>query len=164
MDNKPTKKVPQKINIEDKDKALAKDIMSFNLMLFNKYDGKPDNPQELADRFSDYFQLCLQYGRIPTVEGLAMVSGYSRSSFFEINKGTFKTEYMDIVKKAKDYIATFDAELASSGKIPSPVYIFRSKNYLGMKDTQDVQITPNVNQDIPENADEIIKKLPERES
>lgn len=156
------KGLPQKFNIEDKDKILVKEIGNFNLMLFNKYNGKPDSPEELADRFSDYFQLCLEYNQIPTVEGLAMISGYARSSFFDISQGTFKPEFTDIVKKAKDYIAFFDAGLAVKGKIPAPTYIFRSKNFYGMKDTQDVQITPNVNPNIPEDAEEIIKKLPEK--
>lgn len=156
------KGLPQKFNIEDKDKILVNEIGNFNLMLFNKYNGKPDSPEELADRFSDYFQLCLEYNQIPTVEGLAMISGYARSSFFDISQGTFKPEFTDIVKKAKDYIAFFDAGLAVKGKIPAPTYIFRSKNFYGMKDTQDVQITPNMNPNIPEDAEEIIKKLPEK--
>lgn len=156
------KGLPQKFNIEDKDKILVKEIGNFNLMLFNKYNGKPDSPEELADRFSDYFQLCLEYNQIPTVEGLAMISGYARSSFFDISQGTFKPEFTDIVKRAKDYIAFFDAGLAVKGKIPAPTYIFRSKNFYGMKDTQDVQITPNMNPSIPEDAEEIIKKLPEK--
>ena len=70
-----------KIEIADKDKALVKEISSFNLMIFNKFNGKPDTPEELADRFSQYFQLCIDYGKIPTVEGLAMVSRLCYSLF-----------------------------------------------------------------------------------
>ena len=43
-------------------------------------------------------------------------------------------------------------------------HIFREKNYSGMKDTQDIQVTPNQNSQIPENAEEIIDKLPEKNS
>ena len=32
------------------------------------------------------------------------------------------------------------------------------QNFYGMKDTQDVQITPNINTEVPENADEIIEE------
>lgn len=153
-----------KITVEDKDKKLAKEIMEFNLMLFNKYKGKANTPEEMEQRFSEYFQLCFEHSQIPTVEGLAMISGYSRSSFYEINKGTFSPQFMDVTKKAKDYISFVDSQLATKGKIPAPVYIFRSKNYYGMKDTQDIQVTPNQNSQIPENAEEIIDKLPERNS
>lgn len=153
-----------KIEIEDKDKQLVRDIGKFNLMLFNKYAplGKAKTPEELSERFSFYFQACMEFDRIPTVEGLALVSGYARSSFFDISQGKFNPQITDIVKWAKDYITAYDAELAIKGKTPSPVYIFRAKNYAGMKDTQDVQITPNINSTVPENVDEIIDKLPER--
>ena len=70
----------------------------------------------------------------------------------------------DIIKKAKDYSATYDAEMVANGKIPAPVYIFRSKNYYGMKDVQEVKVEANQNSQIPENAEEIIDKLPERSS
>lgn len=53
--------------------------------------------------------------------------------------------------------------MVANGKIPAPVYIFRSKNYYGMKDVQEVKVEANQNSQIPENAEEIIDKLPERE-
>ena len=54
--------------------------------------------------------------------------------------------------------------MVANGKIPAPVYIFRSKNYYGMKDVQEVKVEANANSQIPENAEEIIDKLPERNS
>lgn len=54
--------------------------------------------------------------------------------------------------------------MVHQGKIPAPVYIFRSKNYYGMKDVQEVKVEANQNSQIPENAEEIIDKLPERNS
>ena len=53
--------------------------------------------------------------------------------------------------------------MVANGKIPAPVYIFRSKNFYGMKDVQEVKVEANQNSQIPENAEEIIDKLPERE-
>lgn len=67
--NNPTGKgLKTKYDIEDKDKQLAKDIMAFNLKLFKMYNTKPETPEELAERFATYFQMCLDEGRIPTVE------------------------------------------------------------------------------------------------
>lgn len=97
------------------------------------------------------------------LNGLAFVSGYHRSTFYDIYNGTMRPDIADIVKKAKDYIAVFDAELVMNGKIPAPVYIFRSKNYYGMKDVQEVKVEANPNSQIPENVEEIIDKLPERD-
>lgn len=144
--------------------TLAQQIMKFNLLVMQTFSGKAQTPEELADRFTEYFEMCIKNGRIPTVEGLALVSGYERKSFYEVSKGEFSVQFTPIIKKAKDYIATYDAEMVANGKIPAPVYIFRSKNYYGMKDVQEVKVEANQNSQIPENAEEIIDKLPERNS
>jgi hypothetical protein len=68
---------------------------------------------------------------------------------------------MDIVKKAKDFIANYDAILAASNKINAAVYCFRSKNFYGMKDVQEIQAV-GVNQgDIPNDSENMVATLPE---
>ena len=165
MPNNPTGKgLNTRYDLDEEGLSLAQQIMKFNLLVMRTFEGKADSPEELANRFATYFEMCLEHGRIPTVEGLALVSGFSRSHFYDIAQGKFRPEISDIVKKAKDYIATYDAEMVANGKIPAPVYIFRSKNYYGMKDVQEVKVEANQNSQIPENAEEIIDKLPERNS
>lgn len=66
----------------------------------------------------------------------------------------------DVIKKAKDFIATMEAELARDGEINSTVYIFRAKNHFGMVDKQEVVVTPNTGMEEPMNAEEIIKNVP----
>ena len=140
----------------------------FTLAVAEINTGRVQSPEELADRFEQLFNVAAEQGMLPRYEHLALVSGLPRSTFYEYgndkspyapNKG-----YLDVIKKAKLIIASMEAGLASTGKIPAPVYIFREKNYSGMKDTQDIQVTPNQNSQIPENAEEIIDKLPERNS
>ena len=48
-----------------------------------------------------------------------------------------------IIKKAKGYLQTFDAKLVIAGKMNFLAYCFRAKNYYGMRDQQEVMITPN---------------------
>ena len=48
-----------------------------------------------------------------------------------------------MVKKAKEILAGIDAKLVSQGKIPQVTYIFRAKNFFGMRDQQEVVLTPN---------------------
>ena len=69
----------------------------------------------------------------------------------------------DVVKNAKDFIATMEAELARDGEINSTVYIFRAKNHFGMVDKQELVVTPTVGTEIPANAEEIIKNVPQLE-
>ena len=69
----------------------------------------------------------------------------------------------DVVKKAKDFIATMEAELARDGEINSTVYIFRAKNHFGMVDKQEVVVTPQTGTEIPANAEDIVKNVPQLE-
>jgi hypothetical protein len=67
-----------------------------------------------------------------------------------------------VVRRAKDFIAAYDARMVSDGKLNPVTYIFRAKNYYDMKDTQDVVVTPN--QFETRTREEIIKEaeaLPE---
>lgn len=63
-----------KKQLSEEEMPLAIKIQEFNLILFKTFQGKAETPDELADRFAQYFQLCIEHKRIPTVEGMAMVS------------------------------------------------------------------------------------------
>ena len=115
----------------------------------------------MQDRIDDYFQLCQSYGLNPTVEGLALAVDYDRRSLFDIQTGKGKLAFSDIVKKAKDFIANYDAILASANRINSAVYCFRSKNFYGMKDVQQVEVAPTASGDVPNNGGDILATLPE---
>lgn len=109
------------------------------------FDRKPpkDNA-EMAERLNDYFRQCNE-GQMPTIEDMCLALGVTRQTLWEWeNVRRVNPERADMVKKAKQIMAGIDAKLASEGKIPQVVYIFRSKNFYGMKDQQDVVVTPNV--------------------
>lgn len=105
----------------------------------------PANNQEFAERLNGYFKQCSDDGQMPTVEDMSLALGTTRQTLWEWeNNRSTNPERSDMVKKAKQIIAGIDAKLASEGKIPQVVYIFRAKNFHGMKDQQDVVVTPNV--------------------
>lgn len=153
---------------EDVPKDDVRKNFDFTLAVADINKGRVQSPEELSDRFEELFNIAAEQGMLPRYEHLALVSGLPRSTFYEYGneKSPYAPNngYLDIIKKAKLIIASMEAGLATTGKIPAPVYIFREKNYSGMKDTQDIQVTPNQNSQIPENAEEIIDKLPERNS
>ena len=64
-----------------------------------------------------------------------------------------------MIKQAKEMLAAMDADLVSNNKIPQVTYIFRAKNFFGMKDQTDVVITPNnpVGAEVPE--EELRKRI-----
>ena len=115
----------------------------------------------MKNRIDEYFQLCQSYGLNPTVEGLALAVDYDRRSLFDIQTGKANLPFSDIVKKAKDFIANYDAILAASNKMNSAVYCFRSKNFYGMKDVQQVEVAPTTSGDVPNNSDDMVATLPE---
>lgn len=107
---------------------------------------KVKNDEELKQRIADYFQRCAQTGEKPTVEQMAQVTGYTMSTVWDWevgrNKG-FSSSTSDIIKKAKEFLRTFDAKLLLEGAINPVSYIFRAKNYYGMRDQQEYVLTPN---------------------
>lgn len=122
--------------------------------------GKPKTKEELEQRIDTFFSLCQKHGLPATVEGLALATDYDRRSLFEIEQGTFKVPFMDTIKKAKDFIATFDSVLAQSNKLNAAIYCFRAKNMYGMKDVQEIKASTDFNTN-PENPKEFLEALPE---
>ena len=95
------------------------------------------------------------------LNGLAIAIDYPRSSMFDIQKGRFKPEFADIIKKAKDLIANYDATFAQNGRQNSAVYIFRSKNFYNMRDVQQIEAVAPTNGDVPTNGEDLVSALPE---
>ena len=64
-----------------------------------------------------------------------------------------------MIKKAKQILASIDAELVASGKIPQVVYIFRAKNFYQMSDQQEITINAQNNQDQERSVEDIKRWL-----
>lgn len=79
---------------------------------------------------------------------------------FDIENGRMKIPFADTVKKAKEFIASYDAVLAQSNKLNAAIYCFRAKNMYGMKDVQEIKATSDFSTD-PENPEEVVINLPD---
>ena len=99
--------------------------------------------EECAERLNWYFNLCAEKGQIPTVEDMCLALGAVRNTVWEWENGRLGPVRRDMIKKAKEILAGIDAKLVSQGKIPQVTYIFRAKNFFGMKDQSEVVLTPN---------------------
>lgn len=119
---------------------------------------KVKSDEELEQRFVEYFNYCSTQDIRPTVEGMAMAVGYAFRSLYDIEVGRskgFSSETSNIIKKAKAFLAVYDADLVASGKMNPVTYIFRAKNYYGMSDKQEVVVTPNTPLGNGENVEAI---------
>lgn len=126
-------------------------IVSESVQYFNRK--RPESNEELIDRLNEYFRECIVKGQIPTVEDMALSLGVTRQILYNWETRGDNYERMEIVKKAKEVLAGIDAKLVSEGKIPQVTYIFRAKNYFGMRDQ--TQISFDQSQDkLEESMDE----------
>lgn len=136
------------------------DILNSVLRWQKKEPVKSD--EECAERLNEFFSVLAQTGELPTVEKMALALGVTRASLWNWENGikcsAVRTE---MIKRAKEILAAMDAELVSRNKIPQVTYIFRAKNFFGMKDQTDVVVTPNSPLGEARSADDIAAQYAE---
>lgn len=117
---------------------------------------------ELEERFANFFIICAETDQTPTVEKMVLCTGYTRNTIWEIETGIlkgFSRDTKDIIKKAKEFLAAFDADLLIKNKLNPVAYIFRAKNYYGMKDQTETVLTARNPMGETASAEEIKSRL-----
>ena len=95
---------------------------------------------------------------------MASYTGYSQATVWDWENGRnkgFSPQTSEIIKKAKDILKIFDAKMVLAGKIPFLAYCFRSKNYYGMKDEQEIVVAPRNTLGDEMSTEEIAKRIAE---
>lgn len=115
-----------------------------NTRLFQPLNRPVMTDEECIQILQALFQRCADTGEMITVEKMALALGVNMVTLnvWE-NKNIGGPRRSEIIKQAKLAIQAIDAELVLTGKIPAVPYIFRAKNFYGMKDQTDVVLTPN---------------------
>ena len=125
---------------------------------------------ELEERLADYFQMAAQREIPPTVEEMSLYCGYTYDTIRDWqvcrNKGFDDAPYpgattSNTIKKALNLMHQIDAVLTESGKLNTVAYIFRSKNFYGMQDKQEISITAENSTDQAMTPEEIAARLPD---
>ena len=150
----------QNNNVKNRDFNRA--LLGFNLRIFEQGTrlGKPKTAEELHDRICDYFIQSFEAGWTPTWEGVGVATNYSNRGLWEIENGFSRPDFQPVLKEAKQYLAMFDSQAVIAGEIPASVYQFRSKNFYGMRDIQEIK--PVLTNELSnEEAQQIIARLPE---
>lgn len=99
----------------------------------------PETEEEFAERLNEFFEHCYETNEVPTVEKMCLALGTYREQVWKWETQEIKGRLVsNMLKKAKSMISVMDAELAMTGKIQPVVYIFRSKNFYGMRDQVDI--------------------------
>ena len=126
--------------------SIAPSEISSMLRSVYRWYGRPlvRTDEECAERLNEFFQVISEAGELPTMEKMALALGTTRSSIWDWENGrSCSAARQSMIKQAKELLAAMDAELVSRNKIPQVTYIFRAKNFFGMKDQTDVLVTPN---------------------
>lgn len=97
--------------------------------------------EETAERLNLFFQKCIDNKELPTVEKMCLALGVDRDTVLDWQRGKLGAVRAGIIKKAKQILASIDAELVATGHMNTVAYIFRAKNFYGMKDQSDVTVT-----------------------
>lgn len=143
----------------EEDRQFVSKLLGEALTEYNR--PRVKNDEELAERLGEYFERCATTGQVPTVEEMLLGTGYGHGYMNDIEVGRrkgFSPETAVILKKAKNFMATFDAKLAVSGKMNFLAYCFRAKNYYGMVDKQEHVISPTTQDETQYNAEDIMKR------
>jgi len=118
--------------------------------------------EDALQRLDVYFNECLVNGTRPTWEKTALVLGTTRQTLWNWETGEKRGPLtVDFMKKLKETIAAYDAELVVEGKLNPVTYIFRSKNYYGMKDEQEMTIKPKTEERTAKELMQLAEELPE---
>ena len=148
---------PQTVQPEAKEDVQA----ALGSVIYWMNRGREDIPKDnnaIQDRCDEYIMTCYTTGQRMTVEKLALALGITRETLWKWEQANDARG--NIIKKAKDWIACYDADMVSAGKMNPVPYIFRAKNYYGMTDQQQLVIEPKTNiSDV--SADEIAAKYNE---
>ena len=128
---------PPPENPEDARRVLSEALFWYGMP-------RAEGEQKITERLQFFFEHCAEAGERPTVEKMALALGYSRKTLWDWKSGTSGSKTLrDIITKAYDVLAAYDAGMAVEGKMNPVPYIFRAKNFYDMKDTADIVVTPN---------------------
>ena len=115
---------------------------------------------ECEQRIDAYFQYIIRTGEKPSLEKLALALGVTRRMIDYWKNGEYGSKRrQDMINYAVETLAAMDAELVNNNKIPQVTYIFRSKNFFGMKDQTEIYHHADSRKEIDE--EELRKRIME---
>lgn len=127
-------------------KADLSRMTGFIIDVYNTPAPDLHNPQEVHNAIMSYFLHCQEHGVRPGNLGLYAALGMSRQDYNDVirgaNKGKVSPACIDIMKKAVRAIGVYREGLALEGKINPVTYIFMGKNYDGLQDTTNINVSP----------------------
>ena len=103
-----------------------------------------DDVEEMERRFARYLQLCEEWDMKVGNQAAYAAIGINKDHVYDwtVRRQT-NPKRADFVKKVQQFCAMYREGLMEDGKVNPVTGIFWQKNYDGMKDQQEVVLTPN---------------------
>lgn len=121
------------------------------------------NPEEVKQAIINYFTSCQRNHVRPGNLGLYAALGMSRQDYNNVITGKSKSKVspdcIDILKKATIAIGQYREGLALDGKINPVTYIFMGKNYDGLTDTQQIEVSAAPGPAAQQTPEEIARQI-----
>lgn len=144
------------------------DLIQAALDVFQARTPDLHNPEEVQNAIINYFTSCQRNHTRPGNLGLYAALGMSRQDVSNVLTGKSRTKVnpvcIDILKKAVIAIGQYREGLALEGKINPVTYIFMGKNYDGLQDQTQIEVTaqpgPAASMTPEEIARQIEKDIP----
>lgn len=100
--------------------------------------------EKLQEDMSEYFETCDKYGVMPTVSNLALWLNVNPDTLYE-HRNRSDSPFSEIMKNTFNYLHSIMQDGTLAGEINPVTYIFLSKNYYGMRDDKNIQVTAQGN-------------------
>lgn len=135
----------------------------------NMFHSKPvdlHDADAVAAAIDNYFRDCIERGLRPGNLGLYAALGMTKQNVNDAIRGQTKNivspDALDCIKKARTAMSTYREMLGSMGKINPVTLIFWQKNFDGLEDKQNVEVTPKQAeaQYTPEEVQEQLEDIP----
>jgi len=123
------------------------------------------DPVQVENRIREYFQFCIDNDRKPNIKGLGNWIGVSDETVMRWRRGEYRNEtHCGLIKKAVDALQEMWWDYGQNGKCNPASWIFIGKNAFGMRDEQQIVVTPNNpldNMSTEQISDRYLTALPE---
>lgn len=126
-------------------------------------EGRPyafESVEQLKMDVTEYVKLCYETSTIPTVASASMWLGCHRDTLYAHSNNS-SSPFSDTCKKLIDLCHISMENGAIKGKVNAVLYMFLGKNYFGLKDDKNIQISAGDNSNIntQETADALRKQI-----
>jgi len=110
-----------------------------------------------------YFDSCDRNGVRPGNLGLYAALGMSKQDVHDVivgkNKSKATPAVIDLLKRARQAMSLYRESLANAGKINPVTYIFMSKNFDGLSDVTQIEVSAAQSQEARLSPEEIAKQI-----